>query len=136
MKLSNVDCEIDVDEILSELAINTALDSVDLSGTTTDDDVIELIKEKLSIAASYKQYQLELQGSVILSNYDIQQIDDEDLIEAIEDKGYTILDSDTFDQAPLSGPPQNLFEELCNQFDLPRAATSKQELIKHINSLL
>lgn len=136
MKLLNVDCEIDIDEVLSELDINTAIDNIDFSEASTDDDIIELIKDELSNRALYQQYNLSLHGDVTLSSFDIDSIDDWDLLNSIERKGYTVLSSESINETPLSGPPQNLFEELCNQFDLPRLLTTKQELLKHINSLL
>lgn len=143
MRLTNIDCEIDLSDVLSELDINRVLDKIDFSGVDISsnndsviDDVLNMVKDKLEDESAYNLHNIELSGDIHLSRSDIKGIDSDELIDAIEDIGYTVMTSNDLDNEPMSGAPQNLFEELCNQFDLPRAATTKQDLIKHINSLL
>ena len=56
-----------------------------------------------------------------------------ELMEECNDRSLTILEESAGGRGTN---PQNLFERLCTQFDLPRAATTKQELITHINNQL
>jgi len=57
----------------------------------------------------------------------------DELIEECNDRDLTILEESV---GKRGSNPQNLFEQLCIQFDLPRAATTKQDLITHINNQL
>jgi hypothetical protein len=73
--------------------------------------------------------------NTIYYQIDLDEIDIADLIDYIEGNDYSVFPKDS-ENTPRGSEAQNLFEELCAQFDLPRAATTKQQLISHINSLL
>lgn len=139
MRLTDIECRIEVDRILEQLDISYVIDGMDLSAFDefeAIDDLKGAIVERVTNSSAYNMITVELDGEVYLGARDLARLDTDDLIEIIEDEGYTILSDETLKVEPLSGPPQNLFESLCNQFDLPRAATTKQQLLTHINSLL
>ena len=56
-----------------------------------------------------------------------QSISDHEFEKEAKDRGYEIW---------LASQTAYLFERLCNQFDLPRVATTKEGLLKHISDQL
>ena len=74
----------------------------------------------------YHEVEIEIQDILTEATKD-------ELMEECNDRGLTILEESA---GKRGSNPQNLFERLCIEFDLPRAATTKQELMTHINNQL
>lgn len=134
----NQECTIMTSEVLYELGIGKVIDKLDFSDVDEYDPeaLKEYIKERLDDNSNYTS-DITVNGDAYICVSDaVYELDTDDLIDAIESSGFTVMDSTDLDEPTRGVEPQNLFEKLCNQFDLPRAATSKQDLIKHINSKL
>ena len=143
MKLYNVDCHVDVYHILANLDFHGAIKKVDVSDLECNpdniddylDNVYDKVIDVLKDSSNYEDTTIEIDGDVDLYYSDIQSIDDDDLIMAVEQSGYTVLHPSDLGEDTRRMPSQTLHEELCEQFDMSRF-TSKQDLIKHIHSLL
>jgi hypothetical protein len=65
----------------------------------------------------------------------VDEFTDEDIIEIAKERGIMVIEENMGGEN-RTPKPQNTFETLCLQFDLPRATTSKGMLLQHIANLI